>query len=300
MSHVAKGLAFGLGFCCCTLLACSVKGQDFTILLTRPSISGQRYQLSAQAVKSRHVVTKKDGEVVREQQSRTSVELEAEVTVMRLSAKGRVSQNLLVIDRCVRTEGDSRRELLNKGDVLIVSNLDGKPTFRLKGGVLTTSVTEALELIFGVKNRAVSDDELFGSRKRRKLGETWPVNVAAVARSLKSEGIDVTTQQVSGQIQLARRLMYADVDSLHVAGRMKIDGASFRSAVLPGYELASSSASGTFSGIFPINLAQGKLADTKTFQIEIVMRGETGIAKGHEITVRLEKKSQSKMTPLER
>ncbi|MCH8922812.1 MAG: hypothetical protein IIA67_06650, partial [Planctomycetes bacterium] len=234
MFHVARGFSVTVGFCCGMLLTADITAQEFTIRLTRPSISGQRYQLVAQAVRTRHVVTKKDGEVVRDQKSQKTVELDAEVTVMRLNATGRVSQKLLVIERCVQTEGESRRELLDKGDVLIVSNLDGKPTFRLKGSVLTPSATKALELIFGSKSRKVDDDELFGSRQRRKVGDSWPVNAEAVARSLKGEGIDVKSEQVSGQMQLARRLKYADVDSLHIAGRMKLANVAFTAAVLPG------------------------------------------------------------------
>ena len=296
--HVTKGLALALG--CGLLLSASAAAQEFTIRLTRPSVSGQRYRLTAEASRSRRVVTKKDGEVLRDQQTKKSVELVAEVTVMRLNAKGRVSQKLMVIERFVQTEDESRRELLAKGDVLILSSLDGKPTFRLKGSVLTPSATKALELIFGSNSRAADDDELFGSRQRRKVGDSWPINAEAVARSLKSEGLEVATEQVSGQMQLARRLKYADIDSLHISGRMKLAEVTFADAVLPGYELFSSSAEGTFSGIFPINLAQGKLYDTKTLVVDFVMRGKTGIAAGHEITVRMEKKTQSKIMPLGR
>ena len=300
MFHVATGLALSAALCCGTLLTASTMAQEFTIRLTRPAVSGPRSRLSAEAARWRRVVTKKDGEVVRDQQTKKSVELDAEVTVMRLNAKGRVSQKLLLIESFVQTEGENRRELLAKGDVLIVSKLDGRPTFRLKGSVLTPSATKALVLIFGSKSRAADDDELFGSRQRRKVGDSWPINAESVARSLKSEGIEVKSEQVSGQMQLARRLKYADVDSLHIGGRMKLAKVAFADAVLPGYELVSSRAEGTFSGVFPINLAQGKLYDAKTLVVNFVMRGKTGIAASHEITVRMEKKSQSKITPLQR
>ena len=300
MFQAARRLIPAIALGCGTLLSATATAQEFTIRLTRPSLSGQRYRLVAEASRTRHVVTKKDGAVVAEQQSKKSIELDAVVTVSRLNAKGRVAQKMLVIQRCVQIEGKNRQELLAKGDVVIIAKLDSTPTFRLVGGVMTPSVTKALELIFGTKSRAADDDELFGSRQRRKVGESWPINAEAVARSLKSEGIEVKSEQVSGKMQLARRLKYAKIDSLHISGRMKLANVAFSAAVLPGYELVSASAEGTFSGVFPINLAQGKLYDAKTMNVDLVMRGKTGIAAGHEITVRLEKKSQSKITPLGR
>jgi hypothetical protein len=85
------------------------------------------------------------------------------------------------------TVGERSAPILPAGTVVELSISDGKNVYHVNNNPVEDQVASALEELIGLHTAPVSDGEMLGTDKRRKVGETWMINVDAIRRELDSK-----------------------------------------------------------------------------------------------------------------
>jgi hypothetical protein len=182
-----------------------------------------------------------------------------------LKSNGKESEPLAKGTRVLATAGE-------KGTVFEV---DGKPVGK--------DVDQGLSLFLSLdgNSKRPTDDEMFGSKIRRRVGEHWPVNSQSLAASLRVRGMDIRNEDVAGTITLKEVVKDGRGISLLLA--MKID---MRNLKMPGAAgLSIENASGTVAGsvLMPVDPAKGMLKESQETSRTIRAKGFS--QDGKEITV---------------
>src|SRR4051794_31567081 len=106
--------------------AAGEKDKDYAVRLDRPAKAGDTYRLEAlSATRLKRVVKVADGEPKTEEES-VGVRLEGKVEVLAVADKGRETKVACTVETCTVTEGKDRRQLIDKGSVLVAEWKPGK------------------------------------------------------------------------------------------------------------------------------------------------------------------------------
>ncbi len=203
MKTICSRLKFAVAVLALALAPCAaVFAQDYEIRLDRPDPVGTAFHFSAVGTQSSAQVVKQGDKVIQETNTKFTVEAELAVTVLAVSKKVHNTRVKLEVEKLTRIEGDAKKELLPKGSVVTVS-WDGKDqAFEMAGGALAPDTEESLKLLDLVSDdpEGPTDDEVFGAKDRKKVGDHWEGNAELMAKQMaglgammKKEDLKITT-----------------------------------------------------------------------------------------------------------
>ena len=132
--------------------------------------------------------------------------------------------------------------------------VDGKleqPT-SLQDGPLEVSIRDAFGLVYSAhKPNEPSDDDVFGAKEPKSIGQSWPMNRSLAAQGLKDRGIEVLPDRMSGSVQLESIDKIGSLDCLRLRGEMTIDSIS-SAGLPPGFTLDAGSLKSVLRGCVPL------------------------------------------------
>ena len=254
------------------ILSClSASAADYEIRLHRPLQAGDKYELTANARFADDSTMTRDGKLERTNQIRITVDLEGDVTVLEVKNGKPVKQSIQV-SRLSRTENEQMKILAGSGSTIIASIENGKKVFTLNGGLPSPTERQALSLVTDLEAVNHTDDELFGTSERKKVGDSWPANATLLAESL-NEGSPFRVENVSGKATLkevakspAGPVLVVTVEATGKAG----------SELSPGLKVEESELRFMATGRFPVDLKQGRPEDTEEVNFSFHAKGKTG------------------------
>ena len=143
-----------------------------------------------------------------------------------------------------------------------------------------------------------TDDDMFGSTEKRKVGESWPVHADAMAKSISKGGMEIAAAAITGQTHLNG--MESVNGTLALRGvQAAIDMKDPKpSNGPPGMTMEGSSIHGEFTGLFPLDpKAPAQRKSQMTMDTNIRYQRSDGLVK-MDITSHIVKKEV--VTPLSR
>jgi hypothetical protein len=210
MKPVLSRLNFAAAVLALALAPCSALfAQDYEIRLDRPDPVGTRFHLSAVGNQSTVQLLKQGNKVIQDTNVKFTVEAELAVTVLAVSKKDHNTRVKLEVERLTRIEGDVKKELLPKGSVVTVS-WDGKDqAFEMAGGALAPDTEESLKLLDLVTDDpdGPTDDEVLGTKDRKKVGDHWEGNAELMAKLVGKSGALVKKEDLKITTTLERVIM---------------------------------------------------------------------------------------------
>jgi hypothetical protein len=133
--------------------------------------------------------------------------------VTAVTASGDASRYVIDMARCESVEDDVKTVLVKPGGRLFVEKVpyavNGKAStprpFRTDDDVdLPGSASEALDLLFSRRySEPPIEEGLFGTRDRKKVGASWPMDLDFYARFMRDQGYEVKRDATSGSARLA-------------------------------------------------------------------------------------------------
>jgi hypothetical protein len=125
--------------------------------------------------------------------------LEGTETVEAVNAKGGITKRSIKVTKCTRDD----QVLVPPGSTLTAENVDGSTEITIDGNDPTPEALEALaELADTARPDDASDDELLGTDKPQKVGNSWPIHPDAVAKVFSSGPLRLNGGQVTGDTRL--------------------------------------------------------------------------------------------------
>jgi hypothetical protein len=186
------------------LMASRARAQDYQIRMTLPAHVGERADAQYVATQTMHqVMNYDDHETKRDESER--VELDGIEEVKRVDGSNRATQVALEIKRCEEVLKDgTHRTIIPAGQTLLATAKKGEAELKLDHGTLNKKDEALVRLIVHLREReGPSDDEMFGTKERQKIGSSWPINAEAFAKQPAQPGFDpVDPKNIKGTTTL--------------------------------------------------------------------------------------------------
>ena len=279
----------------CLLIACAgaAEAQDaakevsYEVKLHRPLKVGTKYALTADGAVVRQATLKRGFVTQKQPEEGFGVRLEATVEVLALDEIGEEAKLACTVEKCTRITPEGETELVAKGKVLIAEGKGKDTVFTLKDGgqALSKEATEALDLVVSLDtNDKLTDDELFGTKDRKKPGQSWPVSAEGVASDSERVGAVVKPGDVEGSFRLDGVEKEGDVECLKLSGNLVVkkllakaddgeDGGA--GGGLPeGFVVEGGSMEAKYGGLFPLDSSVGSLQESASMTFVTHVKGK--------------------------
>jgi len=132
---------------------------------------------------------------------------EAEVTVKGVDAKGRVNAEDHKIVKFEVTAGGAKKSPIEKDKVVVATVKDGKEVFMIDGKEASKEAADLMGEVADLQtDDGANEDELFGTKDKKKVGDSWDVNAALLVKDfgskLKDASLPLKVENTSGKVTL--------------------------------------------------------------------------------------------------
>ena len=205
-------------FALCTLLVlfvASVSAQDYAIKILQPLKVGQRYNLTVVASDSSEMTMTSEKRTPKSQKEERNIEMESTATVLAVDANGRPTKESHTIVKLL--QGDAKEPLLVAGTKVLATRSGRKRVFEIEGVPVMGAAAKALDLGVNITSGGPTDDEMFGTTERKKVGDSWPMNqtVAMKETNERLGAMGMGVASIKGTTALQKVTRDGDVNVLH-------------------------------------------------------------------------------------
>jgi hypothetical protein len=231
--------------------------QKYPIRLFTPDPVGQRYTISATGGKVQTATAIRNGSVIRTQTSTAQVTFEGRAEVLAVDAKGQPFKVSYTVARFTKTENGVTTVVLKPGTTILTDgSLEREKQIRLKDGPMDEATAEEFRLVISVhRANSPTDDDIFGSKEPRAIGERWSINNSIAAADF-SKIASVSPDKVRGSASLIAKGIVDGNECLIVTAEVSADDMALPKAP-PGFAPDRGSVQANFRGCFTTNPSAG-------------------------------------------
>jgi len=272
--------------CACGVSAAQDKpdpDKAYEVRLHRPFKVGMKYSLTADGALVRQVTIKRGDVKTNQPDDGFGVRLEGTVEVLALDQIGEEAKISCTVEKCARITSEGEAVLVPKGKVFIAEGKGKDTKFSLKdGGEMPKEASEALELVISLDtNDTLTDDDLLGTKDKKKVGETWKVSSENVAKDSERVGVTVKPQDVEGSFRLDGIEKVGAIECLKLSGNLKVKHLLTKAdeneddGLPEGFVVEGGSMEAKYAGLFPVDSSIGSLSESAstTFVTHISNKG---------------------------
>lgn len=188
----------------------------YPINLDAPDRVGLRYHLVASSTQRQTVTTTVHGQYAQTTTDEYSVELVADVSTEAVEKNVATRKRFIILNSKI-TQSAVSRPLLPEGTVVVASIANDKTVFHSNEKLLDEQTTTWLRSLILLHTGGVGDDEMFGTKTPKAVGESWSLNTDEIKKLLKEMGAPSETVKISGTGMLER------VEGNHVFVRSSVN-----------------------------------------------------------------------------
>jgi hypothetical protein len=232
---------------------------DYPIQLTRKSVVGERYVVTIQARQEQSMEQSINGRALAPQGVLVLSDFVAAGEVLALTPLGKEMKSRLIVEKFTRTEAGQPRVVLPPGTELMAERKGRKTEYLLDGKPVTAELAAALAMVSVEQSsdEGANDDVVFGSKERKKPGDSWPINVAAAVADIAEMGVVVEPGNMTGSTTLLEVVKTGTQEALRLQGALTIKNVKIPLPPLPpGIEVRASDMVMTYTGLFPTEVTK--------------------------------------------
>ena len=267
-----SSFAFPLLATLCLGLAITATAQDYEIKLVRTVKVGDRYGVVSNATEVQSMATVVGGQAAPPRDQEISASMTAKAEVLAITPNGREAKTSFTLAKLTKTVGGKSADAAPAGTVVIADRAGKKTAFTVAGAPVAPELAAVLKLVISLDtDEGANDDAIFGSKARKQVGDSWPIDSAAAAADAASKGgITIDPADITG----TPTLVEAQKDGLRIAARMEMKKVSV--PLPPGMAVTKGGFTATFSGVYPVDLAKRATRVEMTMDGTIECAGKTG------------------------
>lgn len=264
-----------------TIASCSLHAAEYAIQLTRPVTIGSRYDMETVAVieESGKIQT---GDETQARESNVTLEFNATGEVFDVDNKGREIRTIYSIRSCTRTTGGETAELLPEGILLTVWSEQGELRFQLPDGEVAGNARDVLGLLVPVFKGGRDDDEVFGTPRPQRPGNSWPVNKEAAVADLKAKRFFTEPRHLQGSSRLAGITNTNNADCLQIVSEVNI-----REVTVPlpdSLRVETGTVRAEITGLYPLDPRKRRVQEINRVTLTMQIKGNSP-GQGAETTI---------------
>lgn len=253
-------------------LIATVSAQDYEIKLVRTVKVGDKYGVISNATQEQHMTMSVNGQGTPPRDEAMSASLTAKAEVVTATPGGREGKTRFSITKLTKTIGAQTTEVLPTGTVVIAERVGAKTEFTVGAAPAAPEVAKVLALVISLESDAgANDDVIFGTKERKKVADTWPINAAAAAADVSEKGgLKVDAANISGTATLAEVLK----DGLKISATIEMKQVGI--PLPPGMAVSASTFIASFSGVFPVDPTKRAAHSSSTMDGKVDCAGKAG------------------------
>jgi hypothetical protein len=256
---------------------------DYAIKLTRPEKAGNEFRIAAVTSQTIASMAKTPGKADEQRTDTATVTLDAAVKVLEVDKNGTPSKITLTVDKLtVKKNEAAAAELLVKGTVVTASVKDGASVFEVEGKAVTPEKAMALAMVVTLGEGQAADDETFGTKDRKKVGDQWPINAELASKEMAKKGMGVAKEDLTGTVKLEGAVKVGAVECLDIRARMV--GKKFSTPPAPGFKTQDGSIEVAFAAKLPVDPAARSLEQSMDMTAKTVATGKLD-PQGPDVTI---------------
>lgn len=272
----------------------SASAQEYEIRLRRANKPGDRIQTTIAAREIKEMSATANGQPFQSEKQDSTVEFDGVVEILKVEAKGRATKVSATVDRLVKKGTGGSSVIAPKGATIIASVNGLKQAYLINGSPAGAEATKALDLVFALSRGGPTDDEIFGTKEKKKVGESWNIN-AALAKKGLVETLRLPVKALSGKVTLKGIVNRAGGEALKISADMVIQAVPPLPANLV---MDKSTAEARLEGEFPVDFAHQLPDERMNMKFTFAAHGEKPDGGKVLMTIRLENTTQAKRTLL--
>ena len=248
---------------------------SYVVRLTRPRRVGDRYRLEARGrMQERQRVTIGGKETGNEAKD-LDVHLVAAARVLAVDSTSSPTRIEYAIESCRQTAAGKTDEVLAPGRRVVAEVRNGQTLFADEAGEpLPPETRESLSAVLSAHvPESPTDDQIFGTRERKRVGDEWPINSDAAAHDLSKSGLSVLAANLKGTARLAAARKVDGVQALEISAKLHAEQMEIPTP--GGVHLERAAMDGDFTGLFPADPeSRVLLPDRVGFRMTFRMSGQ--------------------------
>lgn len=266
------------------LITCLIAGfntwvqaaQEYAIQLNRSIKVGYKYAIEATGLDEQMMSMSVNGQAMPARNFAYTLSLKAKAEVLTTTKNGREQKTRFVITKATRTSAGQESDLLAAGTELIAERVGLKTTYVAAGMPVSPEVAKALEVIITMESdETTTDDDVFGTKERKKIGDSWPINSAAGAADMnKRGGMKVDPANLTGKTTFVELSKLPQGEALRIASEMSMKNVSV--PLPPGVSVTKGGFHASMAGIFPVDSTQRALKKSMSMDGALECAGKNG------------------------
>ena len=247
---------------------------DYVILLTRPEKVGDRYRIDTKGRSRQQQHVTLNGKAAGSEDKQINVQLVALATVLAVDEKQEASRVEYRVESCRQSSSGKTEEVVPPGTKVLAESSNGETAFTVAGRPLPPDVEEALKLLISVHSPdSPTDDEVFGTRERKRVGEKWGIRAASAAQSLSRSGLRVSAQDLKGTVALDGLRTLDSVKALEISAHIRADKVGIDAP--HGMRIEKGLLEADLSGFVPVDTkSRERLSDKMQMRMTVRVGGE--------------------------
>jgi len=277
---------------CLLLFSFSAFGQKYIIRFHHPDKTGSKYHLSARGDQATRVKLMVANQTVRANEDRFALALSADVTVLETNPAGWATRKAFTILDSRFAKGTEVGPLLPRGTIVLASIENGETIYHVADKRVDDEIATALRWVISLHVAGVDDDELFGTKQRKAVGQTWKVDVKAINKLLNELKVEFGDAQITGGGVLEK----VDKGNLQVRCSFSVKNIELppsRETIIEGSEMYSE-----MSGKFPIRQTSMEQSSINRLLIRTVGRAVNKDKAETKVQTESESNWQFEITPV--
>jgi hypothetical protein len=261
-------------------LPAPVAAEDYPIHLTRTVPVGHRDFVTGSHQAQVLMIMNANGREIKEEKNEIDRYV-ISTEVLEVGSKGKPTRMDVMVHKLTRESAGTTTALLT-GAHVIARIQDGKKVLELRGQPLPKEVADALghAVNLQVGEAGVSDDDVFGSAERHRIGDTWPANAEAAIKDASS-GFSFAPEDFAGTTTLTGLRRLGSTPCIELQLKISIRNAQMTGAErAEGMSVKLTSMTGDSGKIVPADGSLGPIVETSRLDMAMTMSGTV-----HEVPV---------------
>ena len=228
----------------------TIRAQEYEIKLFRPVKAGDKFRLLMNGRQVEGLGVFVGDRPLQQKSDETTVEATATVTALEVDGRGKPTKYRLEIEQWYVKSVGSIPFLLRPGSIVVTELQGQRYVSKINNNEVDAVSSKILSLVVPSHYTGVSDDDVFGTDQRRRIGDSWTVNSEIAARSLReSVGVVVDRRDIAGTTTLDGVVKNGSSDYLVISATLRID--KFSMPLPEGLRMQNGEMVGNFFGRFP-------------------------------------------------
>ena len=256
--------------------------ESYTIQLHRPSKPGAEFRVDLDG-RMKTESKQKFGDTESGDTEQWQARLKGTVKIGKVNETGNPTELRITVDSFQLTEGKFTDEAVEKGGVLRARYVKDETEFEyldVESGlgvpVREGNLKDALKLLFSLGGKT-TDDKIFGTAQKQKVGSTWKIDPKSVAASAKEDKVIVDPKNVTGEMKITKAVKVAGADCLEMSGVFKVTGVKPPQRFPRNLRVVKSEMVGKFFTQLPVDLKAPRLHSRSEMAMEMEVNGPGGL-----------------------